>query len=146
MVASDGQALRTSAAAVSIQGAAAGGVAGMKLKAGATLVAAARLDFGAVVVIVTDEGTAKVTDTAELPAKGRATGGVRLVKLKGFETTLAYGWIGKNQSVAAIIAEDGDPRRLDPTPQPMGLEPTRRDGPTVDLGPRIVQLGEYRFS
>ena len=144
-VASDGQVLRTSASGISVQGAAASGVAGMKLKSGVSVIAAGPVEFGSVVAVVTDEGTAKVTDVAELPAKGRATGGVRIVKLKGFETTLGYGWIGKNQQVGAIVAEAGDPKRPDPTPAVLALEPTRRDGPAVDLGQRILTLGEYRF-
>jgi len=145
MVASDGQVLRTAASGVSVQGTGAAGVAGMKLKAGATVIAAGPLDFGAVVAVVTDEGTAKITDTSELPAKGRATGGVRVVKLKGFETTLSYGWIGRNQQVGAVVADASDPKKADPTPVALGLEPTRRDGPAVDVDHRILSLGEYRF-
>lgn len=145
MVASDGQVLRTAAGGVSVQGPGAGGVAGMKLKAGVTIAAAGPVEFGSVVVVVTDEGTAKITDLAEIPAKGRATGGVRVVKLKGFETTLTYGWIGKNSQLGAIVADDADPKRPDPAPVELNLEPTRRDGPAVDLGHRIMALGEYRF-
>jgi DNA gyrase subunit A len=145
IVASDGQVLRTAAGAISIQGPGAAGVAGMKLKAGVTVVAAGPVEFGSVVAVVTDEGTTKVTDTAEIPAKGRATGGVRVVKLKGFETMVSYAWVGRNQQLGAIVAEGSDPRKADPTPVPLTLEPTRRDGPAVDLGHRILALGEYRF-
>ncbi len=145
IVANDGQVLRTAAAGVSVQGAGAGGVAGMKLKPGVSVIAAGPVEFGSVVVVTTDEGTIKVTDTAELPAKGRATGGVRVVKLKGFETTLAYGWVGRNVQLGAIVADGDDPKRPDPTPVPVSLEPTRRDGPAVDAGHRILSLGEYRF-
>jgi len=145
LVASDGQVLRTSAAGISIQGIGAAGVAGMKLRAGATVIAAGPLEFGAIVAVVTDEGTAKITDTSELPAKGRATGGVRVVKLKGFETTLAYGWVGRNQQVGAVVAEPDDPKKAEPNPVALPLEPTRRDGPAVDVGHRILSLGEYRF-
>jgi DNA gyrase subunit A len=146
MLASDGQVLRTSAGGVSIQGAAAGGVAGMKLKAGSTIVAAGLIEFGTLVVGVTDEGTAKVTDGAEIPAKGRATGGVRVLRLKGFETGLVYGWFGKSAQTAAIVADPADPKKPDPTPVEIPLEPTRRDGPASDLGNRILALGEYRLS
>ena len=145
LVASDGQVLRTAASGISIQGPGAGGVAGMKLRNGAWVVAAGPVEFGSIVVVVTDEGTAKVTDTAEVPAKGRATGGVRVLKLKGFETTLAYAWVGKNSQLGAIVAEADDPRKADPTPVELNLETTRRDGPAVDLGHRILALGEYRF-
>ena len=145
MVASDGQVLRTPAAGVSAQGAGASGVAGMKLKAGANIVAAGNVDFGTVVVAVTDEGSTKVTDAAEVPTKGRATGGVRVLRFNGFETTVAYGWIGKNRQIAAIIVDPSDIRKTEPTPVSLILEPTRRDGPAVDLGVRIAVVGEHRL-
>ncbi len=144
IIASDGQMLRTRAANVSTQGAGAGGVAGMKLKPGARVVASGPFEFGTQVVAVTDEGTAKVTEGTEIPAKGRATGGVRLLRFKGFETAVAYAWMGKDQALAAIVADASDPSRIDPTPRPLSLTPTRRDGTAVDLGFRILALGEYR--
>ena len=146
MIASDGQVLRTGAEGISTQGAAAGGVAGMKLKSGVTVVAAGPIGYGTVVVVVTDEGSTKVTDGAEIPAKGRATGGVRVVKFKGFETVVAYGWVGKNRQLAAIAASDDDPRKPDPTPIGLQLEPTRRDGSASDLGFRPLAIGEFRMN
>jgi DNA gyrase subunit A len=146
IVASDGQVLRTSAQAISVQGAAAGGVAGMKLKSGATVVAAGSIDFGTMVVTVTDEGTAKITDTAEIPAKGRATGGVRVLRLKGFETNVQYAWVGRDRQLAAIVSDPNDIKKLDPTPVPLQLEPTRRDGTAADVGYRIAAIGEYRMT
>jgi DNA gyrase subunit A len=146
MLATDGQVLRTSARGVSVQGAAAGGVAGMKLKGGATIVAAGLIEFGTLVVGVTDEGTAKVTDGAEIPSKGRATGGVRVLRMKGFETSLSYGWFGKSAQSAAIVADPNDPKKPDPSPVELPLGATRRDGPAVDLAVRILALGEYRLS
>lgn len=146
MVASDGQVLRTASDGISVQGASAGGVAGMKLKSGVTLVAAGPVDYGTVVVVVTDEGSTKVTDSAEIPAKGRATGGVRVVRFKGFETVVGYGWIGKNRQLAAIVATPDDPRRPDGTPVGLQLEPTRRDGSAVDLGVRPLAIGEFRMN
>jgi len=146
MIASDGQVLRTPADSISMQGAGAGGVAGMKLRPGSEVVAAGSVEFGTVVVAITDEGTAKITDTAEIPAKGRATGGVRVLKFKGFETTVAYGWMGKNRQLAAIVADPGDVKKTDPTPVPLLLETTPRDRTSTDLGVSIAAIGEYRFS
>jgi len=117
----------------------------MKLKAGASVIAAGLVEFGGVVVVVTDEGATKVTELAEIPAKGRATGGVRVVRFKGFETLVAYGWVGRNQQLGAIVSADAAGRQPDPTPVPITLEPSRRDGAAVDLGYRILNLGEYRF-
>jgi len=145
MVASDGQALRTPATGISIQGPAAAGVAGMKLKAGSTLVAAGLVEFGTVVLLVSDDGGVKVTDVAEVPTKGRATGGVRTVKWRNFETTAAFAWVGRNQQMAAVVLEEGDPKKTNPTPIPLNLETSRRDGTTTDLGSRVLVVGEYRF-
>lgn len=145
MVASDGQALRTPATGISIQGPAAAGVAGMKLKAGSTLVAAGLVEFGTVVLLVSDDGGVKVTDIAEVPTKGRATGGVRTVKWRNFETTAAFAWVGRNQQMAAVVVEEGDPKKTNPTPIPLNLETSRRDGTTTDLGSRVLLVGEYRF-
>lgn len=145
MVASDGQALRTPATGISIQGPAAAGVAGMKLKAGSTLVAAGLVEFGTVVLLVSDDGGVKVTDVAEVPTKGRATGGVRTVKWRNFETTAAFAWVGRNQQMAAVVLEEGDPKKTNPTPIPLNLETSRRDGTTTDLGSRVLLVGEYRF-
>lgn len=146
MVAGDGQVLRTPADSVAIQGAGAGGVAGMRLKSGTSIVAAGGVEFGTVVMAITDEGTAKITDTAEIPSKGRATGGVRVLRFKGFETTVAYGWIGKNRQLAAIVVDSDDPRKTDPTPVTISLESTRRDGVATDIGLRIAAVGEFRLS
>ena len=117
----------------------------MKLKSGVTIVAAGLVEFGTVVVVVTDEGTTKVTDAAEIPAKGRATGGVRVVRFKGFETTISYAWMGKNRQLAAIVAADDDPKKPDPTPVGLQLEATRRDGTAVSIGVRPLAIGEYRM-
>ena len=96
-VASDAQLLRFSASSVRPQGRAAGGMAGMKLSAGARAiffgsVSAEDAEQAVVATIAAsdatlpgaDPGTAKVSDYAEFPAKGRATGGVRAQRfLKG---------------------------------------------------------------
>ena len=145
MVASDGQALRTPTTGISIQGPGAAGVAGMKLKAGSLLIAAGPVEFGTVVLLVSDDGAVKVTDVAEVPTKGRATGGVRTVKWQNFETTATFAWVGRNQQMAAMVSEEGDGKKTDPTPIPLTVEVSRRDGTTVDIGERVLVVGEYRF-
>ena len=117
----------------------------MKLKAGAALVAAGRVEFGAGVLLVSDDGAVKVTDVAEVPTKGRATGGVRTVKWKNFETTASFAWVGRNQQMAAVVLEDGDLRKVDPSPFLLATETSRRDGTTTDLDSRVLVVGEYRF-
>lgn len=145
MVASDGQALRTAAQTISIQGPGAGGVAGMKLKPGSKVMAAGIVEFGAVVVVVSDEGAIKATDLAEIPSKGRATGGVRTVKWRDFETTASFGWVGRSQQLAAVVADPTDPKKASGAPVSLSLEPTRRDGMTNTAEDRILLIGEYRL-
>ena len=145
VVASDGQALRTPANGISIQGPAAAGVVGMKLKPGSTLIAAGIVEFGTAVVIVSDEGAIKATDVAEIPSKGRATGGVRTVKWRDFETTAAFAWVGRNQQLAAVVADRLDDKKTENTPMPLSVELTRRDGLTTNLEDRILLVGEYRL-
>ena len=70
---------------------------------------------------------------------------MRVVKWRDFETTAAIAWVGRNQQLAAIVAEAGDTQKLDGTPMPLAVEPTRRDGMTVNFDQKIVVVGEYRF-
>ncbi|MBM44824.1 MAG: DNA topoisomerase IV [Acidimicrobiaceae bacterium] len=145
MVASDGQALRTAANGISLQGPGAGGVAGMKLKPGSNVMAAGIVEFGAAVVVISDEGAIKATDVAEIPAKGRATGGVRTVKWRDFETTASFGWVGRSHQLAAIVADAGDEKKPAGAPVPLSLELTRRDGMTSTSEDRVMLIGEYRL-
>ncbi|MBK6970304.1 MAG: DNA gyrase/topoisomerase IV subunit A [Candidatus Neomicrothrix subdominans] len=126
IVASDAQALRTSAANIAIQGRTAGGVAGMKLTSGATVVGAGPVVPGAVVISVTDAQTAKATDVAALPAKGRATGGVRLTKFRG-EKRLDWAWVGPENGRLVVVGQEENPSRPDTSPEPLTLEITGRD-------------------
>ncbi|MBY6061170.1 DNA topoisomerase (ATP-hydrolyzing) subunit A [Microbacterium esteraromaticum] len=119
-VTSDAQLLHFSAANVRPQGAAAGGMAGVKLGAGAEV-----LSFGvvsspddAVVVTVSgaegtlagaDAGRAKVSAFAEFPAKGRATGGVRAHAFLKGEDRLRLAWVGVEPRA---IGADGAVRQL----------------------------------
>ena len=137
--------LRTASKGISLQGPGAGGVAGMKLKPGSRVLAAGPVDFGTFVVLVSDEGAVKVTDAAEVPTKGRATGGVRTVRWRDFETTATFAWVGRGQQLAAVARVAGDDKKLEPVPEPLSLDPTKRDSQTVALDYRVALVGEYRF-
>ena len=105
-ITSDAQLLRFGAAAVRPQGRPAGGMAGVKLAAGARVVWFGAVDAAAadpVVVTVaassaalpgTDAGSVKVTPFAEYPTKGRGTGGVRCHRFLRGEDALVLGWAG----------------------------------------------------
>ncbi len=155
LFASTGELLRFSASAVRPQGRSAGGMAGMKLPAGAFVVGFSVVDLKApegvldVVdepVVVTAGGlpshgrgrgpgvasSVKVTPLTEYPRKGRATGGVRCQRLLSGEALLVFGWAGRGPAWAA--ATSGDPVEL-----PAGYG--RRDGsgsPVPDKPPAVV--------
>ena len=108
MIASDGQALRTAAAAFPVRGHGAGPVAGMKLKPGVKVVAAGLAEFAAMAVLITDIGALKTTDLAELKSYGRATGGAPAIKLRGDqtdppETAVTDAWVGRSANAAALV-------------------------------------------
>ncbi|MCP1430028.1 DNA gyrase subunit A [Microbacterium foliorum] len=110
-VTTDAQLLRFSASAVRPQGAPAGGMAGIKLGAGSTVLffGAVAPDADAVVATVsgsdsilpgTEPGRAKVSAFTEYPTKGRATGGVRAHSFLKGEDRLTVAWVGPNPAQA----------------------------------------------
>jgi DNA gyrase subunit A len=136
LFASTGDLLRFPASAVRPQGRTAGGMAGMKLAAGAFVVGFSALPLSApegmldVIdepVVVTGGGlppegrgkgpgvvsSVKVTPLSEYPRKGRATGGVRCQRLLSGEALLVLGWAGRSPAWAA--APSGDPVELPTT-------------------------------
>lgn len=142
-VSSDAQLLHYSASAVRPQGRAAGGMAGMKLAPGATVMSFNVVNRGddAVVVTVsgstdglpgTQPGAAKVTPLSEYPGKGRATGGVRAHRFLKGEDALLASWVGTAPARAA--AASGQPLDL---PHEFG----RRDGSGQALPTPIGGIG-----
>ncbi len=127
---SDAQLLHFAASAVRPQRRRAGGMAGVKLAAGARVVYFGALTpqaaSDAVVVTVagsadalpgTQAGTAKVSPFEAYPGKGRATGGVRAHRFLRGEDALILGWVGPAPARAsgsggqAIDLPELDPRR-----------------------------------
>jgi DNA gyrase subunit A len=130
LITSDAQLLRFPASGVRPQGRAAGGMAGVRLAAGARAVFFGAVDpdsDGAVVTVSgssaalpgTEPGSLKVTPFADYPPKGRGTGGVRCHRFLRGEDTLILAWAGAAPPRAA--AATGVPIDL---PEPTG----RRDG------------------
>ncbi|HWG93974.1 MAG TPA: DNA topoisomerase IV subunit A [Mycobacteriales bacterium] len=158
--ASTGDLLRFPASLVRPQGRAAGGMAGIKLAAGAQVVGFSAVDLRApegvldVVdepVVVTGAGlppegrakgptgmawgqvsSVKVTPLSEYPRKGRATGGVRVQRLLAGEAQLVLGWAGRGPAWAA--ASGGDPVEL---PTAYG----KRDGSGTPVDKRPTAVG-----
>jgi len=141
-VTSDAQLLHFPAAAVRPQGRAGGGIAGIKVSAGATVTFFGAVPTNAPSVLVsvsgtskalpgTDAGAVKVTDFAEYPAKGRATAGVRCHKFLKGEDTLLLAWAGPAPAIAA--AASGSPVELPAADH-------RRDGSGVSLGQPLAAV------
>ena len=147
IVADSAVVLRTSVDAISIQGRGAAGVAGMKLKNDDRVIAAGPVIpqvWDGVVVSVATGAQAKATPFDELPAKGRGTGGVRLHKLRDAKP-LTAAYVGPLESLWVLMSTDDDPSKLDPTPVPFTLEPTKRDLTPSSTDRQILGLGPVRW-
>lgn len=142
-VASTTQLLRYSASLVRPQGPAGGGVAGMSLASGSTVLFFGAVSAGSSAVVATistsaatiagaDPGRAKVSDFADFPGKGRATGGVRAHALLKGEDSLSVAWVGAAPALA--VGADGGVRKLPETP-------ARRDASGTPLDSVVGSIG-----
>ncbi|HEY1919387.1 MAG TPA: DNA topoisomerase IV subunit A [Streptosporangiaceae bacterium] len=147
-ITSDAQLLRFVASGVRPQGRSAGGMAGVRVSAGASViwfgaVTPSSGDGPAAPVVVTvagvtgalpgtTAGTVKVTPYAEYPAKGRATGGVRCQRFLRGEDALVLAWAGAAPAHAST--EAGTPVELP------ALDP-RRDGSGTRVAQPLAALG-----
>jgi DNA gyrase subunit A len=141
-ITSDAQLLRFDASVVRPQGRAGGGVAGIKLAGGASVVSFAavrNIDDAAIVTVAgsasalpgTENGSAKVSPLAIYPPKGRATGGVRCQRLLKGEDAVILAWAGDGTPLAC--ATSGSPVDLpDPT--------DRRDGSGVPVSQPVLAV------
>ena len=138
----DAKLLRFTASSVRPQGASAGGMAGIKLAAGASAIFFGTVTGdGNVVVTIstsssalpgTDPGRAKISDFGEYPSKGRATGGVRAHAFLKGEDRLQLAWAGPDPAYA--LDAKGSVRKL-----PMTL--SKRDGSGQLLEAEIDTIG-----
>jgi len=148
IVADNANVLRTSVDGISVQGRGAAGVAGMKLKDGALVLAAGRVDpevFDGAVVSVTGNAEAKVTPYEEIASKGRGGGGVRLTKLKDGDK-LASAFVGSIENLWVLMSTDDDTIKLDPTPVAFAVEPTKRDLVSSSTERQILRIGPVRWA
>ncbi|MFJ7287000.1 DNA topoisomerase (ATP-hydrolyzing) subunit A [Curtobacterium sp. NPDC098951] len=142
-ITSNAQLLRFPASGVRAQGLPAGGVAGVALAAGASVIwfgSVARSDDAVVATVSasssalpgTDTGRAKVSALSEFPAKGRATQGVRAHAFLKGEDGLTVAWAGIAPPHA--VGTDGAARTL-----PDWL--SKRDGSGAPLDAVIGTIG-----
>ncbi|MGA8245666.1 MAG: DNA topoisomerase IV subunit A, partial [Nocardioides sp.] len=116
-ISTDAQLLHFGAAGVRPQGRSGGGMAGIKLGAGQSVVWFGALDPASAVVVTasgsstalpgTEPGAVKVTPFLDYPGKGRATGGVRCHRFLKGEDALVFAWAGAAPARAA--AASGSP-------------------------------------
>lgn len=144
IVASDGQVLRTAVDNVSVQGRNAAGVAGMKLKGSAKVIAAGVILGDEPILTVTDKGTAKLTPSSEFDAKGRGGTGVRITRFTN-ERALVYAHIGNTDGMLAIVGSDDDKTKPSPDPVPITLELTKRDLVSTATDQPILAVGQARY-
>ncbi len=144
IVASDAQTLRTPVDGVSLQGRAAAGVAGMKLRDGATVIGAGPALGDGAIVTVSDIDTAKVTPFEELEPKGRGGAGVRLTRFTKEKRLVMAAIVGPD-ALLAVMATDDDATKVDPTPVDLTLEPTKRDLVSTRTDRRILAVGPSRW-
>ncbi|WP_327127154.1 DNA topoisomerase IV subunit A [Streptomyces sp. NBC_01727] len=140
-ITSDAQLLRYPAAQVRPQGRPAGGMAGVKLAAGAEVLSFAAVDPAVDALVFTVAGshgtlddsvlTAKLTPFDQYPRKGRATGGVRCQRFLKGEDVLVFAWAGAMPARAA--QKNGTPTEL-PEPDP------RRDGSGTPLAKPVAVI------
>ena len=143
IVANDAQALRTAIDKISVQGKGAGGVSGMKLRDGATVIAAGPVIGDAMVCSVTSSGAGKTTPLSELDSKGRGGVGVRLTKLDA--ETLKTAVVGDLPTMLAVMSTDDDHGKVDPVPVAFPVEPSKRDLVSTELDRPILNLGPARW-
>ncbi|MEU9846014.1 DNA topoisomerase IV subunit A [Streptomyces sp. NPDC047985] len=140
-ITSDAQLLRYPAAQVRPQGRPAGGMAGIKLAAGASVISFTAVDPASDAVVFTVAGsqgmlddsllTCKLTPFDQYPRKGRATGGVRCQRFLKGEDALVFAWAGAAPARAA--QKNGAPAGL-PAPDP------RRDGSGAPLAAPVASM------
>lgn len=145
-VTSDAQLLHFSADQVRPQGAAAAGMAGIKLAAGAVVVHFGIVPNGADADVVTvsgstqtiagaDPGRGKVSPFDQFPAKGRATGGVRCHAFLKGEDVLQLAWVGARP---LAVGADGSSRSLPEGGARRDASGTQLDSPVGSIGTPIA--------
>ena len=149
VVSSDAQVLHCDADGVPVQGRGAGGVAGMKLSAGATVVGAGPVDATSgddtIVLTVTDAQTAKVTDIDEFPVRNRATGGLRATKFRGAEHRIDWAYVGPEAGLLLVVGTAEAPTRPDASPEPLTVPRTGRDLASKKTKRRLLGSGFGRW-
>ena len=138
----DGSLLRTSSENLQRRRSTAAGTAGMKLRAGASVIGAGALFGEAYVVVTTTAGAAKATPAADFTPAGRGGMGVRVCSLRDGEG-LRDAYVGP--LVDVFVVTGARPSAPDSEPVPFPFPPTRR-GLVARSGPKpILAVGQRRW-
>ena len=126
----------------------AAGMAGIKLRDGAVAVGAGAVIGDPVLMVATASAGVgsgvKATLCSELPTQGRAAQGVLVVKLQPSESVVAAA-VGAADGMLALMGQDDNPRKIDPHPVPVRVEPTTRYRSPQRLERRIHVLAPGRW-
>lgn len=142
-ITSDAQLLRFFQASVRPQGVAAGGMAGINLGSGASVIWFGSVPDSPDAVVVTVAGSTaalagadghsgKVSEFAEFPPKGRATGGVRAHRFLKGEDVLTVAWAGAAPALA--VGNDGAAKTLPESGARRDASGTGLDGVIGSIG------------
>jgi DNA gyrase subunit A len=141
-ITNDARLLHFPASAVRPQGRTGGGMAGIKLGIGPSVVFFGAVSAGDAVVVTvsgssralpgTDAGSVKVTGFGQYPAKGRATGGIRCHRFLKGEDSLLLAWAGQAPAIAAAASG---------SPVPLPAVDARRDGSGTSGSQPIAAIG-----
>ena len=147
----DGRALRMEASSVRLQRRGAAGMAGIKLREGSVPVGAGAAVGDPVLMVATSPANAtgagggfKATHCSELPTQGRGAQGVLVVKLQPGESVVAA-TVGDADGMLALMGRDDNPRKIDPNPVPVRVEPTPRYRSPQRIERRIHVLAPGRW-
>ena len=148
-IASDAQLLHFGADKVRPQGRSGGGMAGIKLAGGASVVWFGAVPASDSVVVTvsgssdslpgTEAGSVKVTPFDEYPGKGRATGGVRCHRFLKGEDSLLLAWAGARPAIGA--AASGSPIDLPPATGRRDGSGTPASQPIAAVASRVLEPG-----
>ena len=142
IVAGDGSVLRTSSENLPRRKGLAAGTAGMKLRAGASVIGAGAVFGEAYVMVVTTSGAAKATPAGDFTPAGRGGMGVRVCSLRDGEG-LRDAYVGP--LVDVFVVTGARPSAPDGEPVPFPFPPTRR-GLVARSGPKpILAVGQRRW-
>lgn len=142
VVADDGQVTRFASDDVSARRK---GALGMKLREGARVVAAAPASDESMIVVFTSASRLQAVPVGEFDMKRSGGVGTRIARLASGERVLGA-WIGPpDVELFALMAADDDPRKIDPNPVLLALEPVRRDLVPKRTERQIKALGPARW-